>query len=255
MKNKNKQTSKEEKKRTWISKDLKLPLGKKVIKDLLREKTILFIVFLQLFIILASSVILTNSNVLFNPSAAGYAPIGIGVYDMNSTLSSQVRENAEIFLSFLETDAEHVIFIKRYAAKEDAISAFTNHEVDALIGFSSSESPFLVKASVPKGDFKTSLVTNIIKEKLEMFQNHLRKERLDDERLVELSKINMKNKASSASVSLFESLYNIVIPFLLLLPGILLGGLIIDIIFEDLETKTINLLMIITTFRKYLYEI
>ena len=115
---------------------------------------------------------------------------------------------------------------------------FDANRVDALIGFSSAESPMLVKVSLPKGDIKTSMATTIVREKLQVFEDYLRHRKIDDENMIELTLLNVKNKASSASASLFEALYNIVIPFLILLPGILLGGLIIDVLFEDLETKS-----------------
>jgi hypothetical protein len=46
---------------------LRLPIAKKLMNDLMREKTILFAIFLQLFIIMTSAIIITNANTLFNP--------------------------------------------------------------------------------------------------------------------------------------------------------------------------------------------
>jgi hypothetical protein len=232
----------------------KLPIGKKVVKDLLREKTIMFTILLQVFIILASSVILTNSNALFNPETIVQDAIGFGVYGLNKTALVDDPVIDE-FINILEVDDKNIIYVKRYETKTDAIKEFEEHKVDVLIGFSAAKDPYLVKVSLPKGEIRTSVAMTIVKEKLEQFEDYLRHKNLVDDRLIKLSLLNVKNKATSASASLFEALYNIIIPFLILLPGILLGGLVIDILFEDLETKTINLLMIITTFRKYIYEI
>lgn len=225
---------------------IKAPIGKKIVKDLLREKTIVFTILLQLFIIMASSIILTNSNVLFNPEIMNTA-IGFGFYGEH--------EHADELITLFEEDDENIIFVKRYETKQDALADFEANRIDAIIGFSASERPVLVEVSLPKGDIKTSMATTIVRDKLQVFEDYLRQKEIEDDRLIELTLLNVRNKASSASASLFEALYNIVIPFLILLPGILLGGLIIDVLFEDLETKTINLLMIITTFRKYLYEL
>ncbi|MFW6231253.1 MAG: hypothetical protein ACOC32_04505, partial [Nanoarchaeota archaeon] len=46
-----------------------LPIAKRVFRDLMREKTIVFAVFLQLFIIMTSTILLTNSESLFNPDS------------------------------------------------------------------------------------------------------------------------------------------------------------------------------------------
>ncbi len=239
-----------------------LPIGKKVIKDLFREKTILFTVFLQLFIIIASSVVITNSNVLFNHESIISTPIIFGFYDsfdsnVNvSELSDSDKtffKDYSFFMSLFADDMDYYLTIKELPDKETALDAFYASEVDVIVNFKNDVRPYEVDLYFPKGDIKTSTAVDIVKEKLTLFEDELRHEDIED--LVKLSLINTKSKASNMFVSIYEALYEIMIPFILLLPGILLGGLLIDIIYQDLETKTINLLMIATTFKRYIYEI
>jgi hypothetical protein len=259
------------------------PIAKKVFKDLSREKTIVFTILLQLFIILASSIIINNSNVLFNPNLIVNSQIGIGIYPLETSLeqSSELTENflgnlslnhdlvldrssdknLNYLINLFENDRDYIIYVKIYNNKSFALTDFSNEKIDGLIGFPDSSDMnkyYDLDLTIPKGDLKSSLVMTILKNKLELFEDYLRVNTInetDKNSYISLTKIVSSQKSSSTSSALYESLYEIILPFLLLLPGILLGGLLIDILFEDLETKTINLLMIITSFKKYLYEI
>lgn len=223
-----------------------MPIAKKVFKDLMREKTIVFAIFLQLFIILTSSIIITNANALFNPEQVIQEPIHIGI-----TGDSYLRQKVA---TYFETSK---LIASVYPEEEVTLSKFEEGVIDAVIIVNRSKDyyPIYLSVIIPKGDIKSSVITSEVKEALQVFENELRDDNLAEISAIRLDKLKIKNKSNSITTQVFEALYSILIPFLLLLPGVLLGGLIIDILVEEMETKTLNLLMIITTFRKYLFEI
>ncbi len=223
-----------------------LPIAKKMFKDLLREKTIVFAIFLQLFIILTSSIIITNANALFNPEQVIQEPINIGI-----TGDSYLRQKVATYFE------QSKLIASVYPEESVTLSKFAEGSIDAVIIVNRSKEyyPIYLSVIIPKGDIKSSVITSEVKDSLQVFENELRDENLAEISAIRLDRLKIKNKSNSITTQVFEALYSILIPFLLLLPGVLLGGLIIDILVEEMETKTLHLLMIITTFRKYLFEI
>jgi ABC-type Na+ efflux pump permease subunit len=225
---------------------LSVPIARKVFKDLMREKTIVFAIFLQLFIILTSSIIITNANALFNPEQVIQENIHIGITGDNYLRQKVATyfENSKLIASV-------------YPEESSTLTKFENGDIDAVLIVNRSDDyyPIYISLIIPKGDIKSSLITSEVKDALQVFENELRDDNLAEISAIRLDRLKIKNKSNSITTQVFEALYSILIPFLLLLPGVLLGGLIIDILVEEMETKTLNLLMIITTFRKYLFEI
>lgn len=225
---------------------LSMPIAKKIFKDLIREKTILFAIFLQLFIILTSSIIITNANTLFNPDKIIQEPIHIAI-----TGDSYVRNK---LIPYFE-DTELIALVTEF--ESDALQKFETGDVDAVLVANKSKDiyPIYLNLILPKGDVKGSVIASEVKNALHVYENEIRDNNLAEPDAIRLDKLKLKSDSNSITTQVFEALYSILIPFLLLLPGVLLGGLVIDIIIEEMETKTLNILMIITTFRKYVFEI
>jgi ABC-type Na+ efflux pump permease subunit len=224
-----------------------MPIAKKIMKDLLREKTITFAIMLQLFIIFTSSVLLTNASTFFDTtSIAGGDPITIAL-----TGDSYVAQRIEPYFERSE------IYAVVYPEEVTALEKFEEGDIDGILVFNTSEDylPIYIDMIVPKGDVKASIITSSVKDALEIYENELRDRYLAEPNAIRLDRLHMTRKANPVTTQIFEALYNILIPFLLLMPGVLLGGLVIDIIIEELETKTLNLLMLIISFRRYLFEV
>lgn len=224
-----------------------MPIAKKIMKDLLREKTITFAILLQLFIIFTSAILLTHASTFFDTtSVVGSDPITVAL-----TGDSYVSERVEPY--FERSDINVVI----YPEQSTALEKFEAGDIDGILIFNTSKDylPIYIDMIVPKGDVKASIITSSVKDALEIFENELRDNYLAEPNAIRLDRLHMTRKANPVTTQIFEALYSILIPFLLLMPGVLLGGLVIDIIIEEIETKTLNLLMLIISFRRYLLEV
>lgn len=222
-----------------------LPIVKKIFSDLSKEKTIVFAILLQLFIILTASLLITNSKEIFNPENLMGDSIDIAITG-NRHFSSRI-------IGYFDDD----INIIEYDSHQDAIDDFFLKEIDAILNVGVGEEflPIFIELTIPKGDVKSSMILAKVREGLEIYENVLRENNLAEPDAIMLDRLNIKERANPVATQIYEALYSLLIPFLLLMPGILLGGLVIDILIEELEKKTLNLLMLIISFRRYIFEL
>ncbi len=234
---------KDDKKRRRLAKGF--PIVRKVFKDLSREKTILFAIMLQVFIILATSILITNSANLFSPDEMLGEDTVIGItgdIDLTETLSTY----------FGESNLDFAL----YSQYGEAIDSFMEGDIDGIVSMSrDSHLPIYIDMYVPQGDAKTSMIMTEMKDILEVYENDLREQNIAQPDAVMLDRLRMTERSNNVVTQIYETLYSILIPFLLLMPGILLGGLVIDILIEELEKKTLNILMLIITFKIYIFEL
>ena len=223
-----------------------LPIVKKIFFDLLREKTIVFAILLQLFIILTASLLMTNSMSIFNPENVLGDTINIAITG-DRTLSERVKQ-------YFDEPNMNVVIIEDY---NEALEKFYSEDVDVVIdiGIRDNFVPIYIELILPKGDIKHSMILAQIKDKLEIYENVLREKHLAEPDSIMLDRLRIKETSNPVATQIFEALYSILIPFLILMPGILLGGLIIDILIEELEKKTLNILVLIVSFRRYIFEL
>ncbi len=223
-----------------------LPIVKKIFNDLLRERSIIFAITLQVFIILTASIMLTNSVNLFNPDEMLEQETTIAITG-DLMLSERLSE------LFEESDLRYEL----YTSSDEALRMFEEKHVDGVMSIRRAEElfPVYVDMYVPKGDVKTSIILSETQRILEVLENEMREERLAEPDAIMLDKLRMTQRSNSIATQIFETLYSILIPFLLLMPGVLLGGMVIDILIEELEKKTLNLLMLVISFRRYIFEL
>ncbi|MFW6231334.1 MAG: hypothetical protein ACOC32_04920, partial [Nanoarchaeota archaeon] len=144
-----------------------------------------------------------------------------------------------------------------YPEHSDALEKFDEGVIDGIVSMNRSEEnfPIFVDLIVSKGDVTSSMLISHIKDAMELYENQVRDRYLAEPNAIRLDKLKIRASGNSIMTQIFEALYSILLPFLLLMPGVLLGGLVIDIIIEELETKTLNLLMLVISFKRYLFEI
>ena len=222
------------------------PIVKKIFKDLLREKSILFAITLQIFIILTTSIMLTNSVNIFSTENMLEQETKLGItgdLDISERLSKYF-ENSKLEYSIFDD-------------KDDAMRLFESRDLDAIIDIKRDIDlfPIYIDMYVPKGDVKTSIILSEIRKIYELMENELREENLAEPDAIMLKDIRITLESNSVATQIFETLYRILIPFLLLMPGVLLGGMIIDILMEELEKKTLNILMLVVSFKRYIFEL
>lgn len=220
---------------------MNLPILERVLRDLFKKKTVVFIIFLQLFLVLSLGVVLKNINVLFEPKNVLVRPLPVGV--VGSPLVAERIDN------------ERAIFIHHYSNRELAHAAFLEGKIDAYLIEDTSRLPHILEIVVPKNDIRASILLSIMKPHLEMYEDVLRKQHAPQKEAIALSSIRLNRFPDASATKIFEILYAIVVPFFLLLPGILLSSMIIDILIEDIDKKTIPLVLMRISASRYISEL
>jgi ABC-type transport system involved in multi-copper enzyme maturation permease subunit len=206
----------------------------KELRSLLSEKTLILAIIIQLMIASFSSLLVIGLASFFDPSAldkydAPRAKIGIvGGGDLK-----QFIEKSQVIPRYY-TDLPH------------ALDSFNRNRIDAVlvvpaVSTGGSEIIQLV-LYLPKSDIKGTLVTLQLKKPLEDFETYVRDVR--SPRIgfepIRLYVDDVPKKTSTY----FEFIYGILIPLLVFTPVFISGGLVIDMITEEYERKTMDLLLV-----------
>ncbi len=123
---------------------------------------------------------------------------------------------------------------------------FFDRRIDAIIvtptGSARGEDLLNVDIYLPKSEIKATVVSMQLKEPLEEYEQSVRDIRT--QRLEGYSPIDFNIiKRGWGSSTFFEFVYVALLPILLFTPAFISGGLIIDLITEEYERKTMDLLL------------
>ena len=199
---------------------------------LLTEKTLVIAVLIQLFVASFSAFMSVGFAVMFSPEAisphvSGY--LKVGVVGMGSETSEDL----------IDLMGDH-IRVKRYDTLWDAQTALKDGGVDGVMNILDApddpERPIRLDVFLPSGNFKSTLVSVQIKKALELFQEKLRRDRG-----ISALEVEMPDDINDVS-KFFEFKYTVLVPLLILLPAFLSGGMIIDMITEEYELGTLDML-------------
>jgi len=202
----------------------------KDLKSLKKEKTFITIMALILFIASFASVITFGLLLLYNPNAIGV------------TVSNDVN------IAFVgnATILEKIIDGWKYRTIEDALSAFKSGDVDAIVWLPEENvhDVNIVVIFLPKDEIISIKIALILKEKMIAYERFLRKINGIPEDLgikvvdCEYRKVDVPEDYSSA----FKFVYVVLIPILVLTTAVISAGLLIDMVTEEIETKTLHVL-------------
>jgi ABC-type Na+ efflux pump permease subunit len=202
----------------------------KDLRSLKKEKTFVTILILIVFIASFASVITFGLLLLYNPDALGVV----------------VSEDVRVAFVGNASLLEKVIGGVKYESIEDALSAFKSGVVDAVVWLP-EENPHdvnIITVFLPKDEIVSIRIALVLKEKFVAYEKILRKingvpEDLDvkviDYRFV---RVNVPEDYSAG----FKFVYIVLIPLLVLTTAVISSGLLIDLISEEIETKTIHVL-------------
>lgn len=199
---------------------------------LLTEKTLVIAILIQLFVASFSAFMSVGFAVMFSPGAispyvAGH--LSVGVVGMGSQTSEDL----------VDLMGDH-IRLKRFDTLLDAQAALREGRVDGVMNILDAPDdparPVRLDVFLPSGNFKSTLVSVQIKKALELFQEELRRDRG-----VSVLEVNMPGDIKDVS-KFFEFKYTVLVPLLILLPAFLSGGMIIDMITEEYELGTLDML-------------
>ena len=201
-----------------------LAVVKKELASVIRDRTIVISILIQLFIASFSSALLLGMLSLYDADTIlqfGGAGIKIGVVSSDNVLGSLMSKRG--------------LQMVQYATLADANAAYYRGEVLAIVDTPQDTNGLTeIKLYLPESDTVSSLVRMVIQEPLKQYENVLREEKGIDVRYTDL-----KGKPSTS----FEFVYSVLIPMLMFFPAFVSGSMSVDSITEEVENNTLQTLL------------
>ncbi len=196
----------------------------KELTSVMKEKTIVLAIIIQLLIAAFSSVILVGLMSFYDPESIGehtsmHFNVGV-VGDGDGALSA-----------YMGASRLNVTAIATEEAARDMMKA---GELDAMIVIPPGDGVVDMLMLLPQSDSRATVFTMVIKEPLMKYENYLR----------EKNGIHVKyTELKGTSSTTYEFLYAFIVPMLMFFPAFIAGSMIIDSISEEVENKTFDTLM------------
>lgn len=176
--------------------------------------------------------------------------IGLASFFDPSSLAKYDSSRADIGIvgqgelrQFIEKSQVHPHY---YANITSALSDFEKFRIDAIIVIpqerANGNKIINLVIYLPKSDIRGTFVTLQLKKPLEEYEGYVRDIR--GERIGFESIKLYTDKIPERTSTYFEFIYGILIPLLVFTPVFISGGLIIDMITEEYERKTMDLLLV-----------
>lgn len=198
---------------------------KKEVRSVLKEKTIVFAIVIQLLIAAFSSVILLGLMSFYDPGSIG----------QNTNLHFDVglvgEQNAGSLANYL-TDAG--LSVTTFSTEADALAGMQSGDVDAVLIIPNTTGVVNMQLYLPQSDSESTVVLMVLENPLSQYENYLR-----EQNGILVLYTDMKGQSSTT----FEFLYSFIIPMLMLFPAFIAGSMIIDSISEEVENKTLDTLL------------
>lgn len=210
-------------------------IAERELKGVFKERTILLAVVIQIVVAGFSSFLVVGLSALVDPSA----------FPLQSRTSIALDGDAanDTLLLVHLTDAGMLPVIEDPATGNQLTEAevwnmYTRGEVNGAL-FAQSGSGDIVNLTLvlPSGDLRATLMLSQVKQALEGYERELREQRA--ERLV-FDPVYVENDARAGSYSF---VYSLLIPLLVFLPVVLAGALCADSLTEEVQRKTLPLLL------------
>ena len=203
-----------------------LAVVKKELNSVLRDRTIVIAILIQLFIASFSSALLLGMLSLYDPDTImqyGGGAIHIGMVGPSGTpLESLLTDRGMHTISF--------------ATLAEAESAFYRGELNAILSVPQATSGTVeVKLYLMNNaDATNSLIRMVLQEPLKQYENYLRLQGG-----IQVRYTDLKGKPATA----FEFIYSILLPMLMFFPAFVAGSMVIDSLTEEIENNTLPTLL------------
>ncbi len=197
----------------------------KELSSVMKEKTIVLAILIQLLIASLSSVILVGLMSFYDPSSIGQNSnihVSMGV----------IGDSSSPMVSFLKEGGFHV---STFASMGDAQAAYDNGKIQGILTIPSwSGGTQNMQLYLPPSDSEDTVITMMLEDPLKKYENYLRQQNG-----IHVRYLDVKGKPSTTS----EFLYSFIVPMLMLFPAFIAGSIIIDSISEEVENKTLDTLL------------
>jgi ABC-2 type transport system permease protein len=202
-----------------------LAVVKKELGSVLRDRTILIAILLQLFVASFSSALLLGMLSLYDPDT-------ILKYSASRTSIGVVGVAGSPLDTFL---TERRLTVIPFGTLTQAESAFYEGKIGAIVDTPRDANGFTeIKLYLPDSDTRSSLIRMVIQEPLKQYENYLR-----SQKGVEMHYTDLQGKPSTS----FEFVYSVLLPMLMFFPAFVAGSLSIDSLTEEFENNTMQTLL------------
>ena len=202
-----------------------LAVVKKELGSVLRDRTILIAILIQLFIASFSSGLLLGMLSLYDADTIlrfGGSWIRIGVV-------GSAEAPLDTFL------ADRGLTVISFTTLTQAQSAFYKGQISAIVDTPQAANGVTeIKFYLPDSNTTSSLIRTVIQEPLKQYENYLR-----SQNGVEMHYTDLQGKPSTS----FEFVYSVLLPMLMFFPAFVAGSLSIDTLTEEFENNTVQTLL------------
>ena len=202
-----------------------LALVKKELGSVIRDRTIVIAILIQLFIASFSSTLLLGMLSLYDPDTimqASGAALKIGM----------VSASDNPLESYLTQRGLGVI---HYPNLEEAEADFFHNKVSAIIVIPANVTTTAeIKLYLPELEAVSSLIRMVIQDPLKQYENYLRAQNG-----IEVRYADLKGKPATS----YEFIYSVLLPMLMLFPAFIAGSMSIDSLTEEVENNTLQTLL------------
>lgn len=212
-------------------------IAQKEIAGIFKERTILLAVVIQVVVAGFSSFLVIGLSALVDPSSF---PMGAG---SSVLLDGDATNDTALRAAF---DEAGVGVIDVYAlgpgpnSDADVWAAYTRGVADGALFLTPSDDPggpVNLTLVLPDGDLRTTLTISQVKKALEIYERTLRADRQDR---LEFTPLHVDKDAKAGS---YGFVYSLLIPLLVFLPVVLAGALCADSLTEEVQRKTLPILL------------
>jgi ABC-type Na+ efflux pump permease subunit len=202
-----------------------LAVVKKELASVIRDRTIVISILIQLFIASFSSALLLGMLSLYDSDTImkfGGAGIKIGMVGAEGN-------PLETFIS------KRGLTVVPFATLADAETSFFQNGVSAIVlipeGVREMEE---IKLYLPDSEAVSSIIRMVIQEPLKQYENYLR-----SQNGIEVRYTDLKGKPSTS----FEFVYSVLLPMLMFFPAFVSGSMSVDSLTEEVENNTLQTLL------------
>ena len=202
-----------------------LAVVKKELGSVIRDRTIIISILIQLFIASFSSALLLGMLSLYDADTIlefGGSGIKIGVVDASENQLG----------TFM---ADRGLTVVPFTALADAQNAYFQGKVNAVVAVPQDADGLTeINLYLPDSDTASSLIRMVIQEPLKQYENYLR-----TQKGVYVRYTDLKGKPSTS----FEFVYSVLLPMLMFFPAFVAGSMTIDSLTEEMENNTLQTLL------------
>lgn len=202
---------------------------RKELLSVLRDRTIIIAILIQLFIASFSSVLLIGMLSLYDAdSTSQYANIQVPL-----ALVSPPGQDTALLTQLL---AERGLFAQSFASLNQAQAAYSAGQVRAILVLPAPDGDQAVgmQLYLPPQEAFASVILNLMQGPLKRYENALRAANGVPMRYTDLT---------GSAPTTYEFLYTVILPILMLFPAFVAGGMVVDSLSEEVENNTLDTLL------------